>query len=102
MAQSRWWMRIVGVFYLLLFVMAAVVKAPIRAEGPEGALALAAAGDAMARFVVDTWVTLGLVFGGVGLALLIASRRSDQARALIGTVCGIEAAGIVADIYKIA
>ncbi len=44
MARSKWWMRIVGLFYLLLFMMTAIVKAPIVAEGPAGALALAAAG----------------------------------------------------------
>lgn len=44
MTISKWWMRAVGLFYLLIFVMAAFVKAPIREEGPAGALDLAARG----------------------------------------------------------
>ena len=36
----KWWMRIVGVFYLLLFVAAAVIRLPIQILGPEGTLAL--------------------------------------------------------------
>src|SRR6266550_4556677 len=101
MTISKWWMRIVGLFYLLVFVMAAFVKAPIREEGPAGALYLAARGDPMARFVVDTWVTLGLELGAVGVALLVASRAADRGRALIWTVGAMELAGIAADIYKI-
>ena len=102
MTISKWWMRAVGLFYLLVFVMAAFVKAPIREEGPAGVLDLAARGDPMARFVVDTWVTLGLELGAVGVALLVASRVPDRALALIWTVCGMELAGIAADVYKIA
>jgi hypothetical protein len=101
MTISKWWMRAVGLFYLLIFVMAAIVKAPIREEGPAGALDLATRGDPMARFVVDTWVTFGLELGAVGVALLVASRVPDRARALIWTVGGMELAGIIADIYKI-
>ncbi len=101
MTISKWWMRVVGLFYLLVFVMAAFVKAPIREEGPAGALDLAARGDPMARFVVDTWVTLGLELGAVGVALLVASRAAERARSLIWTVGAMELAGIAADIYKI-
>jgi len=63
MTGLKWWMRIVGLFYLLIFVAAVFIKAPISTEGPVGVLALAATGDPMARFVVDTWVTLGLELG---------------------------------------
>ena len=97
-----WWLRIVGVFYLLQFVMNALVKAPIRTVGPAGALAQASAGDATARFLVDTWITFGLEVGAIGAALLIASRIPDQARVLVWTVIGIEVArGILNDIYMI-
>jgi hypothetical protein len=37
MTTLAWWMRIVGVFYLLQFVMMALVRAPIHAVGPTGA-----------------------------------------------------------------
>src|SRR5882672_8828038 len=102
MMFSKWWMRAVGSFYLLLFVMAAIVKAPIREEGPAGVLDLAARGDAVARFVVDTWVTLGLELGAVGVALLVASPAAERARTLVGTVCAMEIAGMMADVYKLA
>ncbi len=56
MVFTKWWLRAVGTFYVLLFVMSAVVKAPIREEGPAGVLDLAARGDPLASFTVDTWV----------------------------------------------
>ena len=103
MIKLKWWMRIVGVFYLLQFVMMAFVRAPIRALGPEGALAQASTGDPMAIFLVDTWVAFGLEVGVIGAGLLIASRIPDQAKALVWTVIGIELVkGPAYDIYMIA
>ena len=99
--KLRWWMRAVGCLYVLLFVVAALLRIPIDVEGPPGTLARAAGGDPLARFVVDTWVTLGLEFGAVGVALLIFSRDAARARALIGAVLCMEVAGIIADVYKI-
>jgi hypothetical protein len=102
MTRLRWWMWIVGAFYVLQFVMNAIVKAPIRAFGPEGALAREVAGDPMARFLVDTWVVFGLEIAAIGLALLIFSRQPQQAKALVWTVIAIEVLrGIVADTYMI-
>ena len=102
MTRLGWWMRIVGSFYLLQFVANAIVLAPIRAFGPAGALNEAAAGNPIARFLVDTWVTFGLEVGAIGAALLAFSRAPDQARALIWTVIGIEVTrGIIADVYMI-
>ena len=94
-------MRIVGVIYLFLFVAATFLKLPIRAEGPEGVLARASAGDPTARFVVDTWVTLGIWYGVIGAALLVATRMPQQAKVLGWTVIGLELGGIVIDIYKV-
>jgi len=103
MTKLKWWMRVVGAFYLLQFVMMAFVRAPIRALGPEGALALASSGDPLARFLVDTWIAFGLEVGVIGTALLIASRTPGQARALVWTVIGIELVkGPAYDIYMIA
>ena len=103
MNRLKWWLRIVGAFYLLQFVVMVFVRAPIRAIGPEGTLALAAAGDPMARFVVDTWVTFGLEVGAIGVALLLASRIPAQARALVWAIVAIEVGrGIVDDIYMLA
>jgi len=102
MARLKWWMRIVGGFYLLMFTAAAVLRLPIRSLGPPDTLARAASGDATARLLVDTWVTLGLEFAALGVALLIASRVAEQARALAWTVIGIEAVrALVTDVYMI-
>ena len=102
MNSLKWWMRIVGAMYLFLFVAATFLMLPIRSEGPEGVLARASEGDLTARFVVDTWVTLGIWFGVIGAALLIASRIPHHAKALVWTVIGWELGGIVIDIYKLA
>ena len=103
MTKLKWWMRIVGGFYLLHFVMMAFVSAPIRTVAPEGMLALASAGDPLARFLVDTWIAFGIEVGVIGAGLLIASRIPEQARALVWTVIGIELVkGPVYDIYMIA
>lgn len=40
-------MQIVGAFYVLQFVMMAVVRAPIRTFGPAGTLSQAADGDTL-------------------------------------------------------
>ena len=103
MKRLTWWLRIVGAFYLLQFVMMVFVQAPISAQGPAGALALAAAGDPLAHFLVDTWVTFGLEVGAIGLGLLLASRLPAQSKPLVWTVILIELArGIAADIYMLA
>jgi hypothetical protein len=97
-----WWMRIIGVFYLLQFVMMAIVRAPIRTFGPAGALSSEAAGDPLARFLVDTWVGFGLESVAIGIGLLVASRSASLARALVWTVLAIEfTKGVLFDIYMI-
>src|SRR3990172_613609 len=102
MERVQWWLRIVGLFYLLQSVMTVFVLAPIRAVGPSGVLAQASAGEPTARFLVDTWITFGLEVGAIGAALLIASRTPAQAKALVWAVIGIELArGIVDDVYMI-
>ena len=102
MTKLTWWMRIVGAFYLLQFVMMVFVRAPISAVGPKGALELASAGDPLARFLVDTWIAFGLEVGVIGAGLVMASRMADQARTLVWTVIVIEAVkGPAYDIYMI-
>src|SRR6266536_2877212 len=92
MQTLRWWLRIVGVFYVLQFVMNAVVHAPITAVGPKDALAMASAGDPTARFLVDTWLTFGLEIGAIGMVLVVASRIPAQAKLLVWMIIGIELA----------
>ena len=102
MNSLRWWMRIVGTFYVLQFVANALVLAPIRTFGPAGTLDRAAAGDQTARFLVDTWGTFGLEVGAIGVVLLLASRAPAQAKALVWAVIAVEVSrGIVADVYML-
>ncbi len=103
MQTLRWWLRIVGVFYVLQFVMNAIVRAPISAVGPKDALVMASAGDPLATFLVDTWITFGLEIGAIGVALVVASRIPEQAKVLVWTIIAIELArGIANDVYMIA
>jgi len=102
---TKWltvWMRTVGTFYLFLFVATAILKLPIHALGPEGTLSAAANGDAVARFLVDTWVILGLAIGSIGIALWVASRIPSEAKVLVWTVLGFELIwGIFSDVYQL-
>ena len=102
MAATKRWMQIVGAFYVLQFIMMAFVRAPIRALGPAGVLEQADAGNPIARFVIDTWVIFGLEVGGIGVALLVASRAPRAGRSLIGGVIAVELSrGIVADLWYV-
>ena len=98
----KWWLRVIGLFYILQFVMVAIVRAPIRVQGPEGALDDAASGNPMAMFLVDTWVTFGLEVGAIGVVLLFASRVPEKARILVWLIIAIEVGrGLIADTYMI-
>ena len=102
-SKLTWWLRIVGVFYLLQFVAMAFVHAPIRTFGPPGVLARADAGDETASFLVDTWFTFGCEVAAVGACLLIASRRPLLVEGVTWTVLAIEVVrGILNDVYMIA
>src|SRR4051812_43304773 len=97
------WMRVVGLLYLFVSALCIGPKIPIRAEGPPGVLERAAAGDATARFVVDTWLMFGLYMGAVGIALIVASIRAPDARGVVWLVLGLELiGGIGIDFYKLA
>jgi hypothetical protein len=96
----KWWLRAVGAFYLLQFFMMAVVRAPIQTQGPAGTLERYAAGDALAGFVVETWVIFALQVGATGLVMLMASRSAAQAVWLAWAAIAIELGrGIVADLW---
>ena len=95
------WMRIAGVLYLMMCV-AAMLGTPIRAEGPPGVHDRAASGDPTARYLINTWVTMGLLLGVLGGSLLFFSNHADEARALAWTVVAVELAwGVPVDVFKI-
>ena len=102
MISLLWWLRVIGIMYLVHFVAMVVARAPIRALGPPDTLDRARSGDPIACFVVDTWVIFGLENAAIGIALLLASRSPGASRPLVWAVIGIEVLrGIVADIYMI-
>jgi hypothetical protein len=97
-----WWMRIVGTFYLFLFVAAAILKLPIMALAPEDTLSKAGAGDPLAGFLLDTWVILGLALAALGMGLILNSRQAGSSIALVWTVIGFELIwGIFSDAYQL-
>ena len=103
MSKLKLWMQVVGVFYLVQAIVMIVVKAPILTLAPENTLDLAAAGDKMAMFLVDTWIAFGIEVGVIGVALLLASRVPERGRVLAWTVIGIEfLKGPPYDMYMIA
>ena len=90
MTALKLWMRIVGAFYLVQVIAMIIVKGPIRTLAPENTLDLAAAGDRMAMFLVDTWIAFGIEVGVIGAALMLASRVPERGKVLAWTVVGIE------------
>ena len=103
MDRLAWWLRIVGAFYVLQAALILVFQAPIRAQGPTGTIALISAGDPVAHFLVDTWITFALEIGAIGVALIIFARTSGGARTLVWTALAIEfARGLIADIVLLA
>lgn len=100
MAGLRLWMRGVGAFYLLLFVMAVFVKLPLQIF-LENAAEIPVT-DPVYMFLVDTWVMFGLDLGVIGVMLLVASRDPLRHRILVWTVIALELIrGIADDIYMI-
>jgi hypothetical protein len=97
----RWWMRAVGVLYLIKFVAVVVLRAPVRGQAPD-AIGLAAGGDQVAGFLLDTWVIFGLEMAALGVALLLASRGPERARALGLAIVAVEISGVIADVYQLA
>jgi hypothetical protein len=92
-------MRSVGALYLAMFVLAAIVAAPIRVMAP----AALRATDATSRLLVSTWITLGLEYLVIGGALLLLSRVPDRARGLVVTVLWLELVrGIGTDMLMLA
>lgn len=99
----RWWLRCVGALYVAMFVLVAILRVPIQALAPPGTLERASAGEALPRFLVDTWMTLGLEYLAIGGALLLASRSLERAAPLIWAVLGIEVVrGMGTDAYMLA
>jgi hypothetical protein len=90
MKTTKLWMRVVGAFYLLVFVIAGIIKIPVRTLAPEGTLDLAAAGDLMAKLLSVSWVTIGIDYAALGIGLFLGSRRPEKAESLIQAILTFE------------
>ena len=103
MNRLIWWMRIVGVFYLLLTAMniwalflggmqlvADSLPAPMNTE------------PLAVRAFSDAWLVFVFEFGVLGAVLLYASRHPAESRMLVLAVIGAEIfRGVLADIVWI-
>lgn len=97
--QLKWWMRIVGGFYLFLAVMS---LPPIRANGFLNVFPELAGQQATLAFelLIDAWVMFGLELGVIGVMLILFSRIPFQVLSLVYTVIGLEIVrGILDDVY---
>ena len=94
-------MRVVGTFYVLLFVVGAIIKLPVQETLSQAGISLDQSNLAH-RFLVDTWVMFALELGVVGLALWYFSNQPYDSRSLVWTVLGLELVrGIVDDVYML-
>lgn len=102
MIRLKWWMRIVGGFYVLLglFNTPLIIEARLPTQYPD----LGVSSDSVAaRALIDTWFMFGLEVAVIGIALLVFSKNPLQNVALIWTVIGLELVrGVIDDMYLIA
>jgi hypothetical protein len=102
MKGLKWWMRAVGMFYVLMgvFNTPLIIEARLTTQYPN----LGVTTDSLAaQALVDTWFMFGLEVFVIGLALLYFSREPERSVALIWMVLGLELIrGILDDIYLIA
>jgi hypothetical protein len=99
MTQLKWWMRIVGGFYILLAIQSLppIVAARLNAQyvGLDTAVS-SVAGQAL----VDMWFLFGTEIGIVGAMLIYASRAPLKNQILVLTVLVLEAVrGVAMDLY---
>ncbi len=102
MAKARWWMRIVGGFYVLLASFNLVVLLGGDLSMLTDTLPYPASSDTIAAFA-DAWLVFVLEFLALGIVLLAASRRPDHNRILFPLIILAEVLrGIAADAIWIA
>lgn len=102
MNRLKWWMRIVGGFYILLAIqnLPFIVSSRISTQYP----ALDAPVESVAvQALIDMWFLFGVEIGVVGLMLLIASRAPVKNKILVQTVLALELLrGVAIDLYWVA
>ncbi len=104
MNKLKWWMRIVGGFYLLLFISTLPpISVPTQSRISQYP-GLATLTDSIAfELLVETWFMFGLELAVIGVMLIVASRQPVQNIILAQTVIGLELVrGIVDDVWLLA
>ena len=100
MSKTKWWLRIVGVFYLLLTLLnlyAIFVDSKLLEDTLPYAL-----DTNVVRAFTDAWMVFIFELGVVGAVMVYAARTPAQARLLVIAVIGMEIfRGVVADIIWI-
>ncbi len=88
MTKTKWWLRVVGVFYLLL----ALGSLWVVFINPQlfGALFPFSANDLSLRAFSDAWLIFVLEMGVLGIIMLYASRDPERNRILVLTVSILE------------
>lgn len=96
-----WWMRIVGVFYVLLGIqnLPFIIRGRLPTQYPGFDAPL----DSIAAMaLVDTWFLFGIEIGVVGVFLLYASRDAFRHRLLVYLVLALELfRGVLHDLHLV-
>jgi len=96
MTKTKWWLRVVGVFYLLLTAMN-LYGLFINTSFFNSMLPYAATDTAVKAFA-DAWLVFVAELGVLGAMMLYASRNPERSSVLVWTIVWAEVfRGIVAD-----
>lgn len=104
MNKLRWWMRVVGGLYLLLFIgTLPPISMPTQSRLGQYPGLAALTENVAFDLLVETWFMFGLELAVIGVMLIIASRDPVRNIILAQTVIGLELVrGIVDDLWLLA
>jgi hypothetical protein len=101
MKKARLWFFLVGAWYILNLI--GLLPPLMQSQLPNYYPGLEVASNSVAyQALVDVWFLFGLLYGTVGIGLMLAARSPAENRLLITLVVLIETiAGILWDIYSL-
>ena len=101
MKKARLWFFLVGAWYILNLI--GLLPPLMQSQLPNYYPGLEVASNSVAyQALVDVWFLFGLLYGTVGIGLMLAARSPVENRLLITLVVLIETiAGILWDIYSL-
>jgi hydrogenase/urease accessory protein HupE len=101
MNRLKWWMRVVGVLYILLGLQSLPFIVAQRLPSQYPAWTAAPSSTAF-KALVDTWFLFGIEIAVIGIFLILASREPLKNVLLVQLVLALEVTrGIAHDIYAI-